>query len=129
MLLQLQELSMQQLDEEKIKDFYNSVDNVWGNNDPWHDYSRSFISIYIGKKDIFKDSIVLNAGSAGNTYTIDCKNMYHVDIAEEKIKNAKNAFVASVENLPFEDNYFDNIICVGSVLNYCDAFNAISELS
>ena len=120
---------MQKLDEEKIKDFYNSIDNVWGNNDPWHDYSQSVISMYIGKKGIFKDSIVLNAGSAGNTYNIDCKNMYHVDIAEEKIKNAKNAVVATIENLPFENNFFDNIICVGSVLNYCDAFNAISELS
>jgi ubiquinone/menaquinone biosynthesis C-methylase UbiE len=55
--------------------------------------------------------------------------MYHVDIADEKIKNIENAVVASIENLPFTDNFFDNILCVGSVLNYCDAMTAISELS
>lgn len=30
---------MPKLDQEKIKIFYNNVDDVWGNHDPWHDYS------------------------------------------------------------------------------------------
>ncbi len=120
---------MPNLDKEKIRTFYNSVENVWADDDPWHDYSQNVIAKYISKHDFFGDSIVLNAGSAGNTYGINCKTMYHVDIAEEKIKNIRNSFVASIEKMPFNDNFFDNIICVGSVLNYCDALNAISELS
>lgn len=123
------ETIMPNLDKERIKMFYNSVANVWANNDPWHDYSQNVIKKYISKFDFFDDSIVLNAGSAGNTYGINCKTMYHIDIAEEKIKNIKNSYVASIEEMPFNDNFFDNIICVGSVLNYCDALNAISELS
>lgn len=70
----------------KIKIFYNNVDDVWGNHDPWHDYSKEFLSNYINKQNCFKNSIVLNAGSAGNTYGIMCKLMYHVDIADEKSK-------------------------------------------
>lgn len=120
---------MQKLDQEKIKAFYNSVDDVWGNHDIWHEYSKKLLTNYINKQNCFLDSIVLNAGSAGNSYGIDCKVMYHVDIAEEKIKHLKNSVIASIENLPFEENTFDNILCVGSVLNYCDAVNAISELS
>lgn len=120
---------MQKLDQNKVKTFYNSVSNVWGNHDPWHDYSQKIISSYISKQPFFQNSIVLNAGSAGNNYNIDCKTMYHVDIADEKIKNIENAVVASIENLPFDDEFFDNILCVGSVLNYCDALTAISELS
>lgn len=120
---------MYKLDQDKVKNFYNKVSNVWGNHDPWHDYSQKVISSYINKQAFFQNSIVLNAGSAGNSYNIDCKTMYHVDIADEKIKNVENAVVASIENLPFNDESFDNILCVGSVLNYCDALAAISELS
>lgn len=120
---------MPKLDQEKIKTFYNNVDDVWGDHDAWHEYSKKILSNYINKQTCFLDSIVLNAGSAGNSYNIDCKVMYHVDIAEEKIKHLKNSVVASIENLPFKENTVDNILCVGSVLNYCDAVNAISELS
>lgn len=118
-----------ELDYEKIKTFYNSVSNVWGEHDPWHDYSQTVITSYIKHKDIFKNTIVLNAGSAGNSYDIQCHLMYHVDIADEKLKNVDNAVIASIEKLPFENSFFDNILCVGSVLNYCDAVAAISELS
>ena len=120
---------MEKINQERIKEFYNSVANVWGDHDPWHDYSKKIISAYIAKKTFFCNSIVLNAGSAGNTYDIDCKIMYHVDIASDKIKNIENAYVASIEKLPFNDKSFDNIVCVGSVLNYCDAFAAISEMN
>lgn len=120
---------MQKLDQNKIKTFYNNVSNVWGNCDPWHDYSQKIISAYTSKQTFFQNSIVLNAGSAGNSYNINCKTMYHVDIADEKIKNIENAVVANIEKLPFTDKFFDNILCVGSVLNYCDALTAISELS
>ena len=117
------------LNQEKIKSFYNGVSDVWGSHDPWHDYSQKVITSYIKRTDIFRNSIVLNAGSAGNSYEIECDLMYHVDIADEKIKNIDNAVVASIENMPFENMFFDNILCVGSVLNYCDALSALSELS
>lgn len=120
---------MQKLDQNKIKDFYNNVSNVWGENDPWHEYSQKIISSYIDKQNFFKDSLVLNAGSAGNDYNIDCRKMYHVDIAYEKIKGVENSFVANIENMPFSDKFFDNILCVGSVLNYCDATASISEFA
>ncbi|MDE6063654.1 MAG: class I SAM-dependent methyltransferase, partial [Lachnospiraceae bacterium] len=117
------------LDQDKIKSFYNSVTDVWGIDDPWHEYSKKVISSFIKHKDIFRNSVVLNAGSAGNSYGIECNLMYHVDIADEKIKNIDNAVIASIEKMPFNDLFFDNILCVGSVLNYCDALTAISELA
>lgn len=120
---------MKKIDQDKIKAFYNSVPDVWGNNDPWHNHSQEIIALYLKQQNFFENSVVLNAGSAGNTYAINCRKMFHVDIASEKIKHIENAFVASIENLPFHDNFFDNILCVGSVLNYCDAMTAISELS
>ena len=98
---------MKKIDQDKIKAFYNSVPDVWGNNDPWHNHSKEIIALYLRQQNFFKNSVVLNAGSAGNTYKINCKKMYHVDIASEKIKNIENAVVASIENLPFHDDFFD----------------------
>jgi len=117
------------LDQEKIKLFYNCVSNVWGEHDPWHDYSQKVIKAFIDNKNFFMNSTVLNAGSAGNSYGIACHQMYHVDIANEKLKGVENAVIASIENLPFYNCFFDNILCVGSVLNYCDALTAITELA
>jgi ubiquinone/menaquinone biosynthesis C-methylase UbiE len=88
------------------------------------------IERYIQKKfNPFDNAYILNAGSGGNSYDIISDNMYHVDIAENRIVHLKNAVVASIERLPFHDKMFDHIICVGSVINYCDAIVAIAEMS
>lgn len=116
------------IDYEHIKNFYNQVDNVWS-NDPWHNYSQIVIYEFIKKHNSFFINKILNAGSAGNTYDIICREMYHVDIAENKLKNIDNAICANIENMPFENQSFDFVLCVGSVINYCDAMSVIKEFS
>lgn len=114
----------------KIREFYNRIPVIWDPNDVWHAYSHRLLEKYVQHhKSLFENSIVLNAGSGGNDYGISCKEMFHIDIAEEKIKNCKNYTVSSIEKMPYSDSSFDNIIVLGSVLNYCDAVKAISELS
>ena len=121
-------MSKKHIDYEHIKNFYNTVDNVW-NNDPWHNYSQSVIHEFIKEHSDYFSNKILNAGSAGNTYDLICTEMYHVDIAENKLKNIDNAICANIENMPFENQSFDAIICVGSVINYCDAMSVIKEFS
>lgn len=116
------------IDYEHIKNFYNQVDNVWS-DDPWHNYSQIVIHEFVKKYSDFLINKVLNAGSAGNTYGIICNEMYHVDIAENKLKNIKNAICTNIENMPFENQSFDSILCVGSVINYCDAISVTKEFS
>lgn len=72
---------------------------------------------------------VLNAGSGGECYDGLRGDFFHVDISEKFIKNLKNSFVSSVEQLPFDNSFFDTVICVGSVVNYCDVLFAISEFN
>lgn len=74
------------------------------------------------------ESIYLNAGSGGSEYELQglC---HHVDIAENLISKFERYTVASIENLPLESNIFDAVICVGSVLNYCDSVTSIKELA
>lgn len=119
---------MHHLDENQIRSFYEAIPNVWPDNDMWHMYSRKQIEDYIQKQPFQKDGYILNAGSGGSDYGINFK-MHHVDIAKNKIEHLPNATTASIESLPFDDEIFTEIICVGSVLNYCDAVSAITELS
>ncbi len=118
--------------EHHIADFYNNVDEVWPSDDKWHMYTHNTISKYVYKKiksyNLNENQLILNAGSGGMTYNIK-HNMYHLDIAETKINKFSDWFTGSVEKLPFEDNFFDVCICVGTVVNYCDVRLAIKELS
>lgn len=118
---------MSQLSQKEIEDFYRQVNNVWPDNDKWHDISQLEIQKYI-HRFCFTNCTILNAGSGGNNYGLT-NEMIHVDIAENKIKNTKKYYVCSIENMPFQNESFDVIICVGSVLNYCDAVKAINEMS
>ena len=71
---------------------------------------------------------MLNAGSGGSIYNGISGKFFHVDISDKFIKELPNSYVASIENLPFNTNFFDTAICVGSVINYCDALTALSEI-
>lgn len=118
------------IDYKTVKEFYSKVDNVWPSNNRWHNYNQSEIKKYIHKKlnnVLHSSKKVLNAGSGGTNYDLGIE-MYHVDIVENKIKKYKHHFVTSIENIPFKDNFFDIVICVGSVINYCDAAKTVNEL-
>ncbi|GBU26873.1 hypothetical protein R84B8_00388 [Treponema sp. R8-4-B8] len=121
---------MNHLDQESIKSFYENVTEVWPKDNAWYSYLKSGIYTYIKKRcNSLNNSYILNAGSGGNNYGIVSNNMYHVDIVENKIANLRNAVVANIEKLPFPDTMFDYVICVGSVINYCDAAASIAEIS
>lgn len=116
--------------ENKIKKLYNTSKRAWPQDNLWHNYTFNCISNFIIKElSISTDkNLILNAGSGGTEYKIK-GHIIHVDIADNLIKDKENYMVASVEQLPFKDNLFDYSICVGSVINYCNAMSAISELS
>jgi SAM-dependent methyltransferase len=121
---------MKYLDQEAIKIFYENVSEVWPKDNDWYFYLKSGIYTYIRKRCIpLNNPYILNAGSGGNDYGIISDNMYHVDIVENKIANLRNAVVSSIEKIPFSDEMFDFTICVGSVINYCDAVASIAEMS
>lgn len=110
------------------KSLYNEK-SAWPPKNMWHEYTYLQIKKYIETKYIEyvkSSSKILNIGSGGTTYNIK-GTFYHLDIAEQLIQNLKNSFVGNAEDMPFENGFFDNIICVGSVINYCNAMSVISE--
>lgn len=122
---------MKNINQEEVRNMYNQMNDIWPENDKWYVYTNKYIQKYLDKfsenyiNDVEK--LILNAGSAGNTYGIPGKH-FHIDIAENHIRSQTNSIACSIEDLPFRDNYFDICICVGSVINYCDAIASISEI-
>ena len=116
--------------ELQTKLLYDRMPSIWP-NDPWYNYTHNVIKRFIySHKNVFEeDHCILNAGSGGECYDGIKGTIYHVDISDRFIKNLPKSYVASVEHLPFEESFFDIVICVGSVVNYCDILFAISEFN
>lgn len=116
--------------KEYIREFYSNQKEVWPKDEQWHIYTHTTISDFV-KQHIEKKGRekwkILNCGSGGMTYGLSC-DMYHMDIVENKICHFPNWKVASAEEIPFLDEEFDLVICVGTVINYCDAESVIREL-
>lgn len=114
-----------------VKNFYTKLDDVWPKNNRWHRYTHKTINSYV-KTHINKftngcKQMILNIGSGGNTYGID-QDMYHMDIAENKVNHFPLYAVGSADEIPFDDGVFDICICVGTVIDYCNAEKVISEI-
>ena len=114
--------------QNEIQKLYEDVECVWPEDDQWHLYSKFQIENYLQKQNICPESYTLNAGSGGNNYGLAIK-MHHRDLAENKVRCFDDYTVGSIESLPHPNQSFDNIICVGSVINYCDVLAVISEFS
>lgn len=117
-----------QIDSKKVAEYYNDIPSVWPQDEPWYRHTQKEISKFIHKYPFKDNDYVLNAGAGDSDYNIRGR-IHYVDIAKDKIRNKPLFTVANIEKLPFENSNFTSVLCVGSVLNYCDAFAALSELS
>lgn len=123
---------MKEIDHEEVARKYNGLTEIWDKEDYWNQHTYGMISRFVGtsyakiKADNFKGKI-LNAGSAGNNYGLPEDDTTHLDLAYERIKHLPNGLVGNIEDLPFEKNQFQLIVCVGSVINYCDPYRVFEE--
>lgn len=122
---------MENLDNEQktVQALYNEVVEIWPKDDKWHLYTKSIIEKKLYKwTNTNSQTYILNAGSGGTEYNIEGR-LCHLDIADKKISEKKEFIVSSIDEIPIEDNTFDLIICVGSVINYTkNILKALNEL-
>ena len=123
---------MKEIDPKETARKYNEIDTIWDPEDKWHWRTnrmiRKFIFDSLNSIPGHKNLKILNAGSAGYSYELHEEQMLHVDIADKKIAHLPNSLIADIQNLPIPDKQFDMVICVGSVLNYCDPYLVFGEL-
>lgn len=119
-----------EINKAEVAQKYNSLETIWSPLDKWHKRTfktiQEFIAVYVSHLKNATGNI-LNAGSAGYSYGLSESKMIHLDIAEEKIQHLPNGRKGSIENIPASNEEFDMIVCVGSVINYCDPLKVFEE--
>lgn len=121
---------MESFDQNEIAKKYNSIDTIWKINDKWHWATHKAISEFISTEYSKLEPIpasILNAGSGGNNYSMPSSITTHIDLAEKRLMTCEKKIVGTIENIPQPSESFDLIVCVGSVINYCDPVKAIGE--
>ncbi len=124
---------MENIDTKKVANKYDQIDIIWDKDDSWHWHTYTQIRAFI--HEMFQviphdeTKLILNAGSAGHNWDLSHKNIFHIDLSRMKLQNIQYSSVANLENCPYKAHSFDIIICVGSVINYCDPYKVMDELA
>ena len=99
--------------------------------DSWHlftaDEIRREVARYWNSICNGSESLILNAGAGGNDLSLLPPTTVNLDISERRISRSSRPLAASIEAIPLKDKTVDIVLCVGSVINYCDAALAIAE--
>jgi SAM-dependent methyltransferase len=70
----------------------------------------------------------LNAGAGSHRYAWIPADAIALDRFPKQLAGVENAVVGDVEKMPFPNDAFDLVICIGSVLNYLSATVALMEI-
>jgi SAM-dependent methyltransferase len=114
---------------EELKARYD-VESV--KEDAWHSYTGERTSQLLSKSlsnPQSRSRLLLNAGSGIYQIGADKWDEISLDLFSAPLKTRPNAVCASVEALPFANNIFGAVVCVGEVLAYCDPAKAIREFA
>ena len=99
--------------------------------DSWHLFTAAEIRREISQSwdslHTQPGQLVLNAGAGGNDLGLCPPTTINLDISEKRIAGMSHPVAASVEKLPIADSTISIVICIGSVINYCDAAVVIAE--
>ena len=82
-----------------------------------------------GSKILQSAKHILDAGAGDSSYDWMPPTCISLDRHHPQISRKLNAVVADVEQMPFSDGYFDLLVCIGSVLNYASAAEALNEFA
>ena len=109
-----------------------SEGSAWPDTSEWYSYVRkrnnSFVKKWI-EKTVKPGDTVLVAGSGTTRYDFPDAHIIYMDIVEDSVKDCQYKLVGSIENIELDDSSVDNIICIGSVINYTVASKSMSEFS
>jgi SAM-dependent methyltransferase len=112
---------------------YGTIHSDWPPlKDGWNDYKFSRIEQFVidtGYHLLSSSSNILDAGCGIGVYEWMPSRAVNLDLCFTQIHGRPNAVVSDLEHLPFRDGTFDLIFCIGSVLNYVSALEALNELS
>ncbi len=124
------------MDNEQLVNFYNNLYHTKQSKAmrPSSEYARLLNYLKpLNNSGILLD-IACGTGFLLKNATENNLKTYGVDIANEAVKVAKSnsplseIIVAAAENLPFADNFFDYISCLGSIEHFSNINQGLKEM-
>jgi SAM-dependent methyltransferase len=116
----------------KRDDLRNRYDVSIIKEDDWHSYAgrktSEFLTKHLAQLEPSAKRL-LNAGAGVYGNSTGQSGEVSVDLFSTPIKGRTNAVCASVEMLPFSDDFFNCVLCVGEVIAYCDPAAAFAEFA
>lgn len=114
-----------------VQSFYQDLESIYEETDLWHQVTHAWVSTFISDSIPMhgqggETGLTLNLGSAGITHGLDEASMVHADIVPKGLRPGRDV-IGDGQRLAMKDESFDCCLCVGSVLNHCDAARLISE--
>lgn len=122
---------MERISHQEVISRYETIEDIWPLEDSWHSYTHKVMHGVVKNWVLgshHDSGKILNIGSGGASYGLPTLDITHTDLCGRRLPTGSSV-VCNAEQLPFPDGMFDVTICVGSVLNYCDALAVISEIS
>jgi SAM-dependent methyltransferase len=112
-------------------DLYGAGQDIWLRSDRWNHYKRTKIERFIlrANSPTLSRHAALDAGAGNSQYEWMPCDVVSADRYHDQVIGKKRAIVCDLEMLPFKAESFDLVFCIGSVLNYVSALEAIQELS
>jgi SAM-dependent methyltransferase len=111
---------------------YGKINSNWPQNDRWNEYKHQETQRFIlrtGSVILQSSKRALDAGAGDSVYEWMPPNCVSLDRHLKQLGQKNNAVVGDAERMPFSDGSFDLVICIGSVLNYVSAAEALNEFA
>ena len=116
-----------------IRERYNNPKWYNAKKDRWHQFTDTKVHREVIRALSFlqedQTGIIINVGAGEYDYGLNKFVVINLDISDRLISRLPNAVISNAEALPIKDNCIKSAICVGSVINYCDAASVISEFN
>jgi len=115
-----------------IRALYSTLHSVYLPSDKWHSITRRWIARFV--REEFREAhcddrrAILNLGAGGESYGLHHRRLVDVDLHHKENSNGFPRITGDLHALPLATSSFDACICVGSVLNHCDAARILSEV-
>lgn len=114
---------------DEVRSLYDAIDVIYARQDKWHHISRDWIQRFITENLVaMSDLACLNLGSGGNSYGLPESAVTHIDIHSRHFLAGQRYVIADIQNLVSVGSAYDACLCVGSVLNHCDAAAVIASI-
>jgi len=114
----------------EVRKFYQQLREIEPAGDRWLQVQSAWIKRFLRGEYLVDGSSdlrsCLNLGSCGLGYEIPEDALLHVDLDRSRFSDHQDVLIADIQDLPPILNGFQSCLCVGSVLNHCDAARVIT---